>query len=240
MNASDYRARARQTLQGKWPMAVLVGLVASLLGGVSVNVDLKLEKRIETLQQISPELGSLLLGLIGVIGVFAFAYGIVMLVVGSVVELGYARYNLRLHDREEAQMGDLFAYFERFGDAVILRLLMGLFIVLWSLLLVIPGIIASYSYSMAPYILAEDPECTPMEAIRRSKEMMDGYKTDLFILQLSFIGWGLLSALTMGIGNLFLTPYVAASTAAFYRDLQSRPRRLEDEFDPYYVQGEEK
>ena len=235
MGASDYRTRARQALTGKWPMAVLVGLVASILGGSGTprNVEFNLEKRVETLHRLSPELAAVLLGIIGVIGVFAFAYAVVMLVLGSVVHLGYARYNLGLIDGGDPQLGDLFSCFSRFADALVLRLLMGLFIFLWSLLLVIPGIIAAYSYAMAPYILAEDANCTPMEALRRSKEMMNGKKMDLFLLELSFIGWALLSALTLGVGNLFLTPYVAASKAAFYRGLQYRPRPEYGQYHPY-------
>lgn len=224
MNASDYRARARQALSGKWPMAVLVGLAASILGGVgeSVNLNVNLKQDIAQLESISPDLAAILLGLIGVIGVFAFAFGVVMTVLGSVVRLGYVRYNLRLIDGHMAQMGDLFTYFGRFWDAFVLRLLIFVFTLLWSLLFVIPGIVAGYSYAMAPYIMAEDPECTPMEAIRRSKALMDGHKMELFILELSFIGWHILSMMTLGLGNLFLVPYTSAATAAFYRDLQSR------------------
>jgi len=235
MNASDHRLRARQALSGKWPMAVLVGLVAAILGGsgASVNVNFNMEERVETIQQVSPEIAALLLGLIGVIGVFAFVYAVIMLVLGSVVHLGYIRYNLNLIDGRDAQFGDLFTYFGRFLDAVVLRLLMGLFIFLWSLLFVIPGIIAGYSYAMAPYILAEDPSCTPMDALRRSKEMMDGHKMDLFILEISFIGWSILSAMTFGIGQLFLTPYTCAATASFYRGLQHRPQLEQPEYTPY-------
>ena len=219
MNASDYRAWARRALSGKWPMAVLVGLVASILGGSGeVSFNLNAEERVESIQQ------ALLLGLIGIVGVFAFAYAVVMLVLGSVVHLGYIRYNLKLIDGYEGYMGDLFTYFGRFGDAVMLRLWMWVFTTLWSLLFLIPGIVASYSYAMAPYIMAEDPECAPLDAIRRSKEMMNGHKMDLFILKLSFFGWSLLSALTLGLGQLLLTPYTSAATAAFYRDLRSRPQ----------------
>lgn len=226
MNASDYRARARQALSGKWPTAVLVGLVASILGGVSenINLNLNLEQDIEQMQSVSPEITALLLGAIGVIGVVAFAYSVVMAVLGSVVRLGYVRYNLRLIDGHMAQIGDLFTCFGRFLDAILLRLLIFVFTLLWSLLFVIPGIVAGYSYAMAPYIMAEDPECTPMEAIRRSKSLMDGHKMELFILELSFIGWHILSIMTLGLGSLFLVPYTSAATAAFYRDLQSQAR----------------
>ena len=90
---------------------------------------------------------------------------------------------------------------------------------LWSLLLVIPGIIASYSYAMAPYILYENPGMRPTAAIKASKELMRGNKWRLFCLQFSFIGWALLCALTAGIGNLWLHPYQETAQASFYRQI---------------------
>jgi uncharacterized membrane protein len=95
----------------------------------------------------------------------------------------------------------------------------GLLIILWSLLLVIPGIIAAYRYAMASYIMAQNPEIGALDAIERSKAMMNGNKLRLFCLQLSFIGWMLLSALTLGIGYIFLRPYMQAAYAAFYLDI---------------------
>lgn len=90
---------------------------------------------------------------------------------------------------------------------------------LWTLLLIIPGIMASYSYAMTGYILAEHPELTASEAIAQSKDMMAGNRWRLFCLQFSFIGWDILCALTLGIGNLALRPYRHAAEAAFYREL---------------------
>ena len=88
-----------------------------------------------------------------------------------------------------------------------------------TLLLIIPGIMASYSYAMTGYILAEHPELTAGEAIAQSKAMMAGNRWRLFCLQFSFIGWDILCALTLGIGNLALRPYRHAAEAAFYREL---------------------
>lgn len=88
-----------------------------------------------------------------------------------------------------------------------------------QLLLIIPGIMASYSYAMTGYILAEHPELTASEAIAQSKDMMAGNRWRLFCLQFSFIGWDILCALTLGIGNLALRPYRHAAEAAFYREL---------------------
>lgn len=99
-------------------------------------------------------------------------------------------------------------------------LLIGIFIFLWSLLLIIPGIIAAYRYSMAFYILNDNPKMGAMDALRESKKMMVGYKGKLFFLSLSFIGWTILSVLTLGIGFLWLIPYMNTTTANFYQNLK--------------------
>ena len=113
-------------------------------------------------------------------------YAVVCFVVGGTVQLGYAKFNLALVDHREARFSDLFSQFGRFGDGFLLNLLTNLFIVLWSLLLIIPGIIAAYSYAMAPYILYENPGMRPMAALKASKELMRGNKWRLFCLQFSF------------------------------------------------------
>lgn len=89
------------------------------------------------------------------------------------------------------------------------------------LLFIIPGIVKSFSYAMTPYILEENPELSANEAIDRSRAMMKGHKFDLFWLYLSFIGWILLSILTLGIGLLWLAPYMQTATAAFYEDVKA-------------------
>ena len=95
-------------------------------------------------------------------------------------------------------------------------------ILVWLLLFIVPGIIAAYRYSMAPYIMAENPTMTAMEAIEESKRLMANNKWRLFCLQLSFIGWYILAALTAGIGGIFLAPYTKAAYTAFYLDLMNR------------------
>lgn len=102
---------------------------------------------------------------------------------------------------------------------MVANLLQWVLILLWTLLFIIPGIVASYSYAMTGYILAEDPDLTASQAIQRSKELMRGNRWRLFCLQLSFIGWIILCLFTFGIGNLFLNPYQTAADAAFYREI---------------------
>jgi len=110
----------------------------------------------------------------------------------------------------------LFSRFNCFGKAIGLSIVIGIKIWLWSLLFIIPGIIAWYRHSMAFYVMAEHPEIGVIDAIEESKRLMAGNKASLFILSLSFIGWRLLCILTCGVGFVFLIPYTNAATAAFY------------------------
>ena len=90
---------------------------------------------------------------------------------------------------------------------------------LWSLLFIIPGIVKGYAYSMTPFIMAENPDMSANDAITASRQLMDGHKGELFMLDLTFIGWDLLAALTFNLGHLALNPYRNAAHAAFYKDL---------------------
>lgn len=221
MTSADYRAKARQDLAGKWGTALLAALVAGLLGGlVTGSLGINLEVDAEMVQRMP----SLLRGYLLALGSVASILGMAQFILGGTIKLGYCRFLLKNHDGEEGQVNDLVSQFPRFTEGFLLELLTGLFVALWSLLLVIPGIIAALKYSMAPFIMLENPGMKPSAALNASKALMEGHKWDLFVLGLSFIGWALLSALTMGIGALWLNPYMNAAYAAFYRNISAQPR----------------
>lgn len=121
---------------------------------------------------------------------------------------------------ETPKLDNLFDGFKQYGHTLGTMLLMWVYIILWSLLFYIPGIIKSYSYAMTPYILRDEPQLGADEVITRSMQMMRGHKMKLFLLDLSFIGWEILNILTLGIGSLWLIPYMQSSRAAFYLDLK--------------------
>jgi len=126
---------------------------------------------------------------------------------------------------------DLSQLFDGFKDYVrifLTTLLVGIYTFLWSLLLIVPGIIKSYSYALTPYILKDEPGMKNNDAIEMSMEMMEGHKMQLFLLDLSMIGWFILSILTAGIGFLFLVPYVYTCHAHFYEDLKAELLENED------------
>ena len=134
--------------------------------------------------------------------------------------LGFAGYFLIRVRGGGIEIKNIFGGFNHFSRSFLVWLLTQIFTFLWSLLLVIPGIVKALAYSMAYYIMYDNPEIRPLEAIRKSQIMMKGYKFKLFLLYLSFIGWGLLCLLTLGIGFLWLYPYMYLTTANFYENLK--------------------
>ena len=118
---------------------------------------------------------------------------------------------------------------DNIGTKFISMLLVQIYIMLWTLLFYIPGIVKSYSYAMTPYILLDKPELSATDAITESRKMMNGHKMELFILDLSFIGWILLSLLTCGILFFYVAPYMQAARAEFYRTLKGDDEPKADE-----------
>ncbi len=232
--ASDFRAIARNALHGKWVIAVIIGLIAALLGagsdgpqvklnisdhGANLNFGFAGQTIYSTGGSFNSGIGAFLVGSAIYIALAALVLAAVYFVLGSIIQVGYARFNLELVDCREPSFDALFAYFSYWKTTAVARLLQSLYVLLWSLLLIIPGIIAGYSYAMTEYILAEHPDLTASEAIACSKQMMAGNRWRLFCMQFSFLGWDILSTLTLGIGYLWLRPYKQAATAAFYRDI---------------------
>lgn len=219
MYLSEIRSDARYSLKGNWGMAILVTLIAGILGGLvtgSTSFNLQLEEGdLEMLSRLPKIFRTYLLVAASIGGVLAT----VQFVIGTVVQTGFARYLLNLHDGKPAELRDLFSGFQHFGTIFVAGLLRAVYIFLWTLLFIIPGIIATLRYAMVPFVLAENPGMDARKALETSKYLMDGNKGDLFVLNLTFIGWALLSALTMGIGNLWLQPYINMSYAVFFRRL---------------------
>lgn len=146
--------------------------------------------------------------------------GIGGLIIAGPLTVGYLSIFLSLVRAGNPEIGGLFGGFNNFGTNFVAGLLTALYTFLWSLLFVIPGIVKLYSYSMTLYILNDHPEMSPTDAITASRNMMRGHKLDLFVLQLSFIGWLILTAMTGGILSLYVAPYMQATQAAFYEDLK--------------------
>ncbi len=227
--ASEYRAAARNMLRGRWGMAVLVGLVAALLGGTgsnSFNITYKFNggsgntSFVDQYTNYGSFLESAWFHMVSaVVLAVTVICAVVFLIIGGAIRTGYCKYNMKLVNGMPAGFSDLFSEFGRLGTCLVMQLVKTVLIYIGMLLLVVPGVILTYAYSMAPYILAEHPDYTGIQALRESRMMMRGHKWRLFCLQISFIGWAILAGLTCGIGVLWLTPYTEASTAIFYLEL---------------------
>lgn len=165
----------------------------------------------------------------GNIGSFFMCYLVYFLLagVGSIfvappLYFGLLMAFLGLARGENPQMEKMFEGFHIYGKSMLTWLAMQLFISLWSLLLIVPGIIKSLEYTFAPYILIESPEMSAMESIRTSKDMTNGYKMELFMLHLSFIPWYLLCTITFGIAGIYFLPYYQATITNLYNKIKAQ------------------
>lgn len=217
MDDRNFRAKAREVLQGHWGISVGAAALAYLLGGLLTGSSFLPDFESDLAQVLglsfeTPYLSIKITSLLGLVG----------FIIGGTVQLGYAKFLLSQHDGQPYEVKDLFSQFHRFSQGFMQWFLRFLYTTLWMLLFIIPGIMASYSYAMTPFLMAEDPTLSPSDAIRLSKDMMNGHKGDLFALDLSFIGWAILCILTLNIGRLWLNPYQNAAYAAFYRELKEQ------------------
>lgn len=229
--ASEFRSIARDKLRGHWGRSIIVTLIVSLICGMSgiynlirdlghMDYDLLFSGNYSDFLAgyTSVETAGSVFGTL-----ISLALSIAVLLFSGALSLGHCKYYIDLvAENRQDEVSVIFSRFDIFLKAMGLNLFMGLFIWLWSLLFIVPGIIASYRYRLAPYLMAENPGLGIREAVNMSKELMAGHKWRLFCLELSFIGWSILCLFTCGIGNLWLNPYTYAATAAFYIDRTGR------------------
>lgn len=209
----EIMADARQALSGSWGMAVL-GYVLYFILVMSF-----------TLFLISSVFFVSVVGLASgantqaAVGAMQSVAQLVELLVSGAFIVGFMGFFLGIAQENEARLELLFVGFRRFFKSFGVYFFYSLFILLWSLLLIIPGIIAAFRYAMVYFIIADDEECGVFEAFGRSKEMMKGNKWKFFCLHWRFFGWALLCVL-IPIGWLWLVPYMQTSFAMFYEDVK--------------------
>ena len=162
------------------------------------------------------------------IGLLESAATTILPAIGALIVIGPLEYGQayiflkQARDRQPVQLGDMFRGFQDdFGGTFLIGFLSQLFVALWSLLFLIPGIVKSYAYSMAYYVKLDHPDYGWKACIDESRRLMDGHKWEKFVLDLSFLGWILVGALCLGVGTLWVTPYMAATEAQFYEYVRS-------------------
>lgn len=196
---TNYKNRALSALENKWGNFVAITFVYGFIIGIT---------QVLSGDKDSPAILHLI--------------GIVLFILALPLTWGFQTLFLGAVRGGEATAKDMFEGYnkELFSRVLTTTLLYYVYVFLWSLLLLIPGCIKSYSYAMTPYILKDNPEMKNNAAIEESMRMMDGHKLELFLLDLSFIGWAILSILTCCIGFLWLVPYMNMARVNFYEDLK--------------------
>ena len=153
---------------------------------------------------------------------------VVCALLNMVLEAGVSLYHLGIRRGEEMPYVTLFDGFSFAGKIILLSIVQYIFIFLWSLLFVIPGIVKAYAYSMAYYIKLDHPDYGWKACIDESRRLMDGHKWEKFVLDLSFLGWIIVGSLCLGIGMLWVTPYMEAANAQFYEYVRTCPSVMGD------------
>ena len=192
MNRAELKATAKNQISGKIGILFVITLIIALISGVAGAV-------------------------------LSFIPGgsiITTIIITPAFTLSMTRVYLNVIKGVQPKVGDAFTGFDDFWAAFKVTFLTGLFTYLWSLLFVIPGIVKGLSYSMSTFILAENKGKAALECINESKAMTAGHKMDLFVLGLSFIGWGFVCVITLGIASIWVVPYMEATYANVYNSLK--------------------
>ena len=223
MTREEIKAKSKNDLGGelfgnKWLSAVLVVFIFSMLtsfGSVSNNEDYQVTLPPSMVQ------------IFNIIIIVSAVIGTILWLVFLPLQYGAAKNFLNVTRGEKSQVGTLFhGYKENLKQNFLSAFMTNLYIALWSLLFVIPGLVKMYSYAMTQYIRNEYPTTTWKEAITRSREMMDGYKMQLFLLDLSFIGWYIVGAFCLGVGTLWVSAYHLTARANFFNEISGYNYRV--------------
>ncbi|ACK97951.1 DUF975 domain-containing protein [Bacillus thuringiensis] len=203
---SDLKGEALDSLEGKWGLAVGATLLISV---IMITFNFIVDFSFTQILGWEDMKNSMIVDII------------TTFMVGPLTLGGYY---LALHiiGEKDARIGHIFRWFtagSKFIKSFLLYIVVNIYIFLWFLLFIIPGIIKSFSYAMTYFIINDHPEYSINQAITESRRMMDGHKMEYFILCLSFIGWFILSCITLGIGFLWLIPYFYTTSAAFYEEI---------------------
>lgn len=194
----ELKNEALATLRGKWTQPVLAALILFVVSALTEGGN-------QTQSTTFITIGFL-----------------VSLLVQLNLSYGFSVGMLRFRRGREESVSEMLSagFKEDYGRVLGIELLKSIFIVLWCLLLIIPGIIKSYAYAMTEFIAEDNPLLGPNECIDRSKAMMNGHKMDLFLLDLSYIGWILLGIISLGIGFLWIGPWMQMAHVKFYEEIK--------------------
>ena len=201
MNTAELKANAKEQLRGKWAVAIGTVLVANIL--IDSDVMYKVSEKF---------------GLIGL----SISCSLISLFLGGVISVGLCKFLLDMTTKREGpRFETLFSQFNIYLKTLGLNILITLSVCIGTILFIVPGIIVGLMFSQSYYILSEDPSKSITQCIKESVDMMNGHKWDLFYLELTFIGWWLLTAITVGIAGLWVAPYVKVTETNFYLSIKN-------------------
>ena len=228
LNRAELKFRARQAMRGSavspYIMALVYSVIAYVMGLLSarlLNVDVvSVVKRLGADVVMENPETFINYYISRAPGAFAYFIELLLRIMGMLLYAGQVVFILNMVRGLQNSLWNLMDGFQSFLRIIGLRILMAIFVFLWSLLFVIPGIVAAYRYRLALYLLLDHPEMGVMECIRESKRLMRGHKAELFILDLSFIGWALLSIIPFV--SVYTLPYTESTYALYYSMLREQ------------------
>ncbi len=225
---SEIKSRGKEAFKANYWRSVLVSFILAIVAGGSAAT-LKVTQGDDA--SASAAAAGLTQEELAAIGLIVLSGMLIAIVIGFLIKIfienplqvGCYKFFKENVQRGDAEVGVILEGFGGYGHTFCTLFLKDLFLVLWTCLLVVPGIIKSYSYRMVPYIIKDNPELSATEVITKSREMMNGHKWRSFLLDLSFIGWIILGAITCGIVFIFWTaPYIDNTNAALYLELSEQ------------------
>ena len=195
---SELKQNAKDRLKNNWGLALGIIIVCTLISCIP-NLLAEIDSESFAISIIIP---------------------IITLVITGPLTIGQCKFFINLANRSNPKFSDLWYGFNNMLRAIGVTLLVGVIVFIGSILFIIPGIILAFMYSQVYYIMAENPEMSIMNCLKESSRIMKGHKMDLFILELSFLGWGILMVITLGIAGLYVLPYYNATLTNFYLDIK--------------------
>ena len=208
MDRATLKSNAKDSLQGKYGDAILLFVIYSLITGFVTGVFTMFSRVLETDYSLFGYFGNLL-----------------SIVIACLFIFGIHSYFLKISRNEKVDWKELFSKMNMIDVAICITVVVLVYVTLWSLLLIVPGIIAAINYSQVYFIKLDNPKLKTGEVLAKSKELMNGHKMDYFVLCLSFIGWFILGALTLGILYLWIIPYMSVTQANFYNELVKKTKK---------------
>ena len=226
---AELKSRGKQAFKANYWQSVAVSFVMAIFAGGTASAA---SNRVQSTTSevtvegagVSPEqaafLAAVVLGVIFTVGIVG---SIVHALLANPIEVGGRRFFEKNANDPTTQFNTMFEGFQDYGRVLVTMLIRDVFILLWTLLLIIPGAMKAYSYRLVPYLVKDRPELSPMEVLAESEALMRGNRWRAFVMDLSFLGWLLLGVVTLNLGNIFWTnPYMNATDAALYQELTGR------------------